>query len=650
MFFAETLLPRLDPRAHIVSDVSELAHWERVLTDCSRRDMGLSWDTETSGFQWFKQDRVIGHVFGYDAGDGPRGVYLPIRHQTALDRNLPPDVVTAFAQRILGDPAASVCTWNGKFDVLFAMRDGIDVKARIDDGMIAVALVDENRSKVLEACAVDFGIDPNAFEMKDVVKRVFDEECRRRRVRKKDAPGYAWIPVPILGQYASKDGYNTLAMCRRLLPDVRRYWPELYAREMKLLRYLVRAEWVGTPIDIPYLQALHARAEAKCEQIVGQIHALARHPLRVSSDDELRRYLYDFLSYPITHTTDSDLPSVDERALKAMIRNGGPATAIVKLLLDWREQDKIISTYTEPIIAKCDDRGVLHGTFKQVGTNTGRLSSASPNLQNIPSNDTAGIRRAFLVPRGKVRIYLDYSQIELRVLAYYAREPTMTDAFIKGEDIHTRTSLELFSSKDKKLRRVAKVINFGLAYGMSALGVMENLNATAEPEKGIDYVTEEQAEGFLARFHERYPRVNAFCRELCSAMSERSPPQFRNVFGRCRRIPEINAFGWMGRRAERQAIASIIQGTAADIAKEGMVRVGEKLDEMRAAGRYDGDFVLTVHDENQIDVDFTGAPQAVLDLKAEMERFPQFDPIPIIVEAEWSSATWADKKPVWGKE
>jgi DNA polymerase-1 len=223
----------------------------------------------------------------------------------------------------------------------------------------------------------------------------------------------------------------------------------------------------------------------------------------------------------------------------------------------------------------------------------------------------------------------------------------MVAAFVNKEDIHTRTSLELFNSKEKKLRRIAKVINFGLSYGMSATGVMENLNATADPEKGIDYVTEEQAQSYLDRFHARYPRVMGFCAELWQDMRSHRVPQFTNCFGRTRRLPEIAANDYTKHRAERQAVASIIQGTAADIAKQSMVRVVDRLDEARAAGRYDGQFVLTVHDENQMDVRSEHAEEAARELKRDMEFFPQFAPIEITAEAEWSTTTWADKHSIW---
>lgn len=656
-------LPPLEWRQHILSSTSELQELENILKEQIAKARLFSWDTETSGFDYFKKARIIGHVFGYDLedGKGPRASYLPIRHQTVCDvAQLPPEPVTALVQTILGNAQAKVTTWNGKFDLLFARTDGITVRADIEDGMIAVALIDENRPKELESCARDFGIDPDAYFFKELVKEVHTKECRRYRVPKSKAPGYAWIPIPLLGRYACKDGYNTLALSKLLLPFAKQHWGQVYDREKTLLRHFERAEWIGTPIDIPYLQALHVRALARIDELEKQIHRIIRHPLRLGSDAAERDFLYGHCRYPVKYLTkDKDdpehvgQPAVDERALKGMIReqaNPRMGEAIALMLLH-REQSKLVSTYTLPIIERCDANGYLHATFKQVGTKTGRASCSQPNIQNIPSDDKSGIRRAFLVPKGKVRLLLDFGQMELRVLAFCAGEPSMIQAFIDGMDIHSFTSMELFHSIEKKWRRPSKVINFGLAYQMSAIGVMESLNSTANPEEGADYVTEEQAAAFLTKFHQRFPRVNEFCEELVRSMSRQSPPSFTNMFGRTRRVPDLTAT-WrrLRNRARRKAIASIIQGTAADVAKISINRCCERLAEARASGRYDGEFIMMVHDENQIDVDYDGAGQAVVELKAEMERFPEFAPVPIIADAEWSTSTWADKKPVWPKK
>jgi DNA polymerase-1 len=657
--FASAMLPRIDPRTTVVADERQIPFWRSKLKELALRTY-VSWDTETSGFNYFHAARIIAHGFGYDEGDGvTRGVYFPIRHQTN-DRQLPVAPVTEMVQDILGDPRANIVGQNIKFDLLFARVDGIVCRARLDDTFIQCQLVDENEPKELEHRCVFHGVDPNAYEMKHLVKEVLKQECRRYKVKESEAPGYAWIPVPILGQYGAKDCYNTLALHYALLPQVRAHWAALYETEMRLLPRLVQAEWVGVPIDIPHLQRIGASAQARCDVALGKIHRLAQHPLNVSSDDDLRTYLYEHCRHEIHYRTRNKdkpgvegQPSVDETALRFMMRQGSPVTPMLAEVLEWREADKLLTTYTAPIIDRCDANSVLHCSFRQAGARTGRMSAAAPNLQNIPSDDDAGIRRAFVVPRGKVRGLIDFSQIELRVLAYCASEPTMTQAFVNGEDIHASTSNKLFHSIEKRWRRISKVFNFGTAYGMTYTGIMENLNKTAKPSEGIDYVSDEQAQRLHAQFHAEYPRVNAFTDELCLAMARQRPHAFTNIFGRTRRIPYLlDTYGTkrFNPRAARQAVASMIQGTAADIAKIAIVRCCEVLAAGRAAGRFDGEFVLTVHDENQFDLAPEGAEQAIRELKAVMEDFPQFAPIPILADAEWTSTTWADKKPVWEKK
>lgn len=675
MLFPEYgLLPaRFDGRVSVVTDPAALPGWHALLKRLSVESW-IAWDTETSGFDYFKQARIIGHVFGFDLGDGagPRGVYFPIRHATH-EQQLPVEWVTWMVQDILGDPRATIVGHNLKFDLNFAAADGIVCRATLHDTMIMVALLDENRPKELESCVYDWGIDEHAYEMKSVVQKILTDECKRRGYKKSTAPGFLWIPPSILGRYGCKDGYNSLALAAKLLPQIHAGgFTELYQTEMDLTRYLQRAEFIGTPLDIPYLQNVHRVAEQQADTYEREIHQRVGFDLKLSSDVELRRFLYESgrgkCGFPVTHFTEkgrpkpwgntpeerAGTPSCDSRAIKAMIRLNWPGTVeFLQTLLKWREQDKILSTYTTPMITKSDANGVLHTSLNQVKTNTGRLSSSGPNLQNIKTPDdeatevdVVNIQRAFLVPEGMTRLYLDFSQIELRVLAFECRDPTMVAAFINKEDIHTRTSMECFNSKEKRYRRIAKVLNFGISYGMSAMGVMENLNDNADPANGIDYVTEEQAQGYLDRFHKRYPRVSEWCRELYADMRRKRDPHFVNRFGRHRRIPEMNHVGGGRGRAERQAVASFIQGEAADINKVAMVRVGRRLEQARALGRYSGNLILTVHDENQIDVETKYAYEACMDLKADMEHFPQFQPIDILAAAESSSTTWADKKPV----
>jgi len=318
--------------------------------------------------------------------------------------------------------------------------------------------------------------------------------------------------------------------------------------------------------------------------------------------------------------------------------------------LEWRDADKIASTYTTSILKRVDANGVLHGRFDQVGARTGRMSSKEPNLQNIPSSAEAGIRRAFLVPEGRVRLYMDFSQVELRVLAWCAQEQTMIQTFIEGGDIHDDTSMRMFGSTDYEYRRPAKVINFGVAYGMSKYGVRDNLNKGADPNNGVPLIDERTADGYLDQWHGIFPGVQRHIHALTAQMLRYNPPSFTNAFGRTRRIPAIAAFGPLGKRAVRQAIASEIQGTANELMKVSMVRVEEEiLRPLRNIHGRGADLVGNIHDEMILDVDRDIAYEVAVKTKAIMEDFTLFAPIPIIANGEWTSTTWAAKEDIWKK-
>lgn len=275
-------------------------------------------------------------------------------------------------------------------------------------------------------------------------------------------------------------------------------------------------------------------------------------------------------------------------------------------------------------------------------------SCKTPNFQNISSDSDAravkhtgkkledggadpwSVRRAFLNRGpGWVRLLFDYSQIELRVLAHYSQDPVMVGAYLAGEDIHSRTSMEVFGTAEKSKRRMAKVINFGLSYCMTPVGFARQAK-----------VSEEEAEGYFKKFFERYSGVTTF-RQKFWGQVRRNNGGFCNLFGRPRRIFGMNAKSDYERgKAERQAIASIIQGTAAELTKESLVRIAREF----SARQLDAHPVATIHDEIQIDCRVDDMPQVARLVKGCMENYPEFAPIPILVDASWTTTNWSEKK------
>jgi DNA polymerase-1 len=379
------------------------------------------------------------------------------------------------------------------------------------------------------------------------------------------------------------------------------------------------------------------------------------------SDDTVRGLLYHHYRLPVYDETESGLPAIDAPTLKQILRFHPEFAPFLEEMLEFRDAYKIERTYCNGIIKRTDENGRCHHKLKQNGAKTGRASGVDPNMTNISSDtpqadgsvDPNSIKQAFTVPRGQVRCFFDFSQIELRVFAFLAQEPTMIKAFIDGEDLHLRNQIEVFGDHDKKSakRRIVKELAFGTLYGMTPKGIMGSLNEKVDPKnpKSGAYVSEDEATAWFSQFHRRYPRINEYTNELVERMRRNRPPSFTNMFGRERRIPDLSHWkeSWV-RSAIRRAIASEIQGTAADVEKATIARLYLLFKERRKQGIYDAKFMNMVHDDNQVDVNIEGAPQCAVDMKMVMENFPQFHPVPIVADGEWSTTTWAEKKPVWG--
>jgi DNA polymerase-1 len=663
MLFPELMIQN-DPRANVCQDLGQLDYWRKLLLDCASRGR-ISADTESDAYDPFHGGRIIGCSFGFDVGDGygPRGVYFPIRHRTA-DRQLPVEPVMALCRELLGNPRHQVVFQNAAHDAPFFRTEGVEIEAYLDDTLIAGVLLDENSPHDLETMCVQYGVDPNAHEHKKVVKKIQDEEARIRRKKKNEVPGYAYIPVPVLGPYAAKDGYNGLALANRILPATYSRYPELYATELVVLRALIDMTWEGVLIDVPYLLDLHKRTQDRVEIATNKLRRMVGSTFNPSSDQQVQHLLYVHHRLPVYERTKNDNPAVNAFALKEIRRHHPEYSELLNELLELRDAQKILSTYTESMIDKADSRGRIHSKYQQNGAKTGRMSSKEPNLQNISADDEDttddhdSIRHAFLAPcfldpNGDILEMFDFSQIEYRVMAFRAKEPTMIQAFINGEDIHLRNQIEVFGDHDKKSkrRRDVKVIGFGTAYGMTPKGIMQNLNEGANPEKGIPYVTEEYATEQYNKFHRRYPRIGEYTRELARAMARVRPvPSFDNMFGRTRRIEEIADYrDWMVQKGIRKAIASDIQGSAADVMKRSMARAYLLFKQRRKEGKYDAKMCNVIHDDLWTHVNREGAALCAVDKKMIMEDHPEFAPVPIVADGEWTQTRWDEKTDVWPK-
>jgi DNA polymerase I len=369
---------------------------------------------------------------------------------------------------------------------------------------------------------------------------------------------------------------------RRLEGEERLLW--LYREvERPLSAVLAHMEATGVRLDVAYLRALSLEVAEEIARLEAEVFRLAGHPFNLNSRDQLERVLFDELGLPAIGKTEKTGKRSTSAAVLEALREAHP---IVEKILQYRELTKLKSTYIDPLPDLIHPRtGRLHTRFNQTATATGRLSSSDPNLQNIPVRTPLGqrIRRAFIAEEGWLLVALDYSQIELRVLAHLSGDENLIRVFQEGRDIHTETASWMFGvpreAVDPLMRRAAKTINFGVLYGMSAHRLSQEL--------AIPY---EEAQAFIGRYFQSFPKVRAWIEKTLEEGRRRG--YVETLFGRRRYVPDLEARVKSVREAaERMAFNMPVQGTAADLMKLAMVKLFPWLEEMGAR------MLLQVHDE-----------------------------------------------------
>lgn len=402
--------------------------------------------------------------------------------------------------------------------------------------------------------------------------------------------------------------------------------------EMPLLMVLAQMERNGITVDREAIVAIDRELAEEIEHLLGRIHTLAGHPFNPNSTLQLRQVLFEELGLPVQKRTKTG-PSTDADVLETL----APMHEIVREILRNRQLQKLRSTYTEGLLPLIAEDGKLHTTFGQMVASTGRLASSDPNLQNIPVRLEEGrrLRKAFR-PSGPGRQLLtaDYSQIELRVLAHLSEDPVMIEAFENNEDIHTRTAAEVFALAPHEVtpeqRRRAKAVNFGIVYGISDFGLARNLAIPIEEARDI-----------IRRYFERYPGVKAYMDGAIRAARERG--YALTLFGRRRYLPDLGHQNRQVRSfAERTAMNTPIQGSAADILKVAMVKV---FDVLNRAGKPDR-LLLTVHDELIFETPEDELTWLAGAVRREMAGAATLK-VPLVVEMK-SGSTWYDVVPLGG--
>ena len=403
---------------------------------------------------------------------------------------------------------------------------------------------------------------------------------------------------------------------------------DLYERiERPLVPVLAKMEDAGVRIDVKFLEDLGQELGDECRRLVGEIQGHAGEQFNVNSTPQLRHILFDKLGLTPVKKTKTGA-STDADSLQKLAEEH----PIVEALLRYREVEKLRSTYADALPPLVQADGRIHATFNQLATTTGRISSEAPNLQNVPVRTSTGreLRKAFVADEGCGLLTADYSQIELRVLAHLADDPGLIEAFERGADIHTTTAARVFDVAEEKVdtfqRRFAKVVNYGLAYGMEAYGLGQRLD-----------IPTDQAREILDAYFAAFPNIAAYMTE--TVRDAKACGYTATLFGRRRQLPELSSDNFRIRQmGERMAQNAPVQGSAADIFKLAMI----DLDHALTSGAFTSRMVLTVHDELVLEVPMDERERVTDVVRATMEHVTELR-VPLVVDIGFGT-TWADAK------
>ncbi len=596
-----------------VTTPEKLDEWVRRLDQAEL----FAFDTETTSIDYMQAD-LVGFSFSVRPGEA---AYVPVGHTYAgapaqLSRT---DVLDAL-RPLLTNPAKPKVGQNLKYDMSVLARVGIDLAGIAYDTMLESYVLDSVGSR---------------HNMDDLARKYLNiETTHYEDVAGKGAKQLSFDQVPLraAADYAAEDADIALRLHESL-------WPRLKAEptlervfrqvELPLVGVLSRVERNGTLIDAGLLREHSRELAERMNELKAEAWSEGGGQFNLDSPKQLQEVLYERLDLPVLKKTPKGQPSTAEPVLQELARQNLTLPAII---MDYRALNKLKSTYTDKLPLQIDQgTGRVHTSYHQAVTATGRLSSADPNLQNIPIRTAEGrrVRQAFVAPPGRRLVAADYSQIELRIMAHLSGDAGLRDAFERNLDIHRATAAEVFGetldnvSDDQ--RRSAKAINFGLIYGMSAFGLSRQLN-----------ISQLVARNYIDRYFTRYPGVHDYMertRELA-----RSRGYVETLFGRRLYLPSINARSMHQRQAaERTAINAPMQGTAADIIKRAMI----SLDRWLATGGVDALMVMQVHDELVFEVDENQVEPLVEGVRERMAAAAELA-VPLLVDcgvgANWDEA------------
>jgi DNA polymerase-1 len=575
----------------------------------------ICFDSETTSLDPMTA-KIVGLSFSVEAGSA---AYLPLMHDY-FDAPVQLNFAECLAKikPILENPAIKKVGQNLKYDQHVLANHGIAINGIAHDTLLQSYVFESHKSHGMDALSErHLGFKPISFEEvagKGAKQVTFNQ-----------------VTVETAAEYAAEDADITLQLHLAMYPQVAAdsKLDYIYSHiEMPSSKALFNIERNGVLIDRVMLASQSNEIGNKLIALENQAYELAGQPFNLASPKQLQEILFDKLGIKPTKKTPSGAPSTDEDVLQELALDH----PLPKVLLEYRGLAKLKSTYTDKLPRMINaSTGRVHTSYNQAVAITGRLASSDPNLQNIPVRSAEGrrIREAFIAPAGSVIVSADYSQIELRIMAHLSQDAGMLKAFANNEDIHRHTAAEIFgvelTAVNSEQRRYAKVINFGLIYGMSAFGLAQNLN--------IDRAS---AQSYIERYFARYPGVRDYMQSTRDMAKQRGFVE--TYFGRRLWVPEINSPNGMRRAgAERAAINAPMQGTAADLIKLAMIAVDQWLGEAKLQTK----LIMQVHDELVLEVPESELAVVKAKLTELMQGVAQLS-VPLLVEVgvgkNWESA------------
>ncbi|MCP5072448.1 MAG: DNA polymerase I [Rhodobacteraceae bacterium] len=626
-----------EPESPGASAVVEAVDFDASKYECVRdaaalrvwidRIYGRGWvavDTETTGLDEMQVD-LVGISLSVEPGEA---CYIPLIHKDGegdlfggadlAEGQMPLEEALAMLKPVLEDEAILKIGQNMKYDLKIFRRNGIDIAPIADTMLMSYALHGGLHNHGMDALSERY-LDHKPISIKTLLGTG------------KSAITFDKVPIDEAVKYAAEDADITLRLWQLFKPQlhgarVTRVYETL---ERPLVPVLADMEMHGIKVDRDHLSRMSNNFAQKMAGLEAEIHQLAGRSFNVGSPKQLGEILFDEMELQGGKKGKTGAYSTGVDVLEDLAAEGHDLPARV---LDWRQMSKLKSTYTDALQTHIHPQtGRVHTSYHIAGASTGRLASSDPNLQNIPVRTEEGrrIREAFVAEEGNVLLSLDYSQIELRILAHIAKIDSLRQAFLDGQDIHAMTASEMFNvpieNMDPMVRRQAKAINFGVIYGISGFGLARNLR-----------IPRKEAQDFIDRYFERFPGIRTYMDETVAFAKEHGFVE--TLFGRKIHTPEIAAKGPRAGFSKRAAINAPIQGTAADVIRRAMIRMPGAIAHLPAR------MLLQVHDELVFEVPTETVEETISVVRDVMEgaAMPavQLD-VPLTVDAG-QGVNWAE--------